>query len=292
MTIIARASTEWNTGTRLESRDSGAAKAIRENAISPEKVAGTTLLLSAEGKALFEQSQAATAEVANSEAPTKQPAIRIDGTEDRATLLSKFRKMSAEDKEFYIQGELSRYDDFLKGMQQLTENSTPLSTPKPSDKAGDGYISHERMEFLVRKMVDIIATDPRTVQHGKEVTQEFLARARPVSDTEFEQKQAIAAANEASANAPHANHLGYEENHTMYIPNIAHQTLEVAKKTLASVQDTISKREDVGLRFHSAYGDQIISDMATYLTAVQDYISKLEAGVPTPSAAATTHDAA
>lgn len=70
------------------------------------------------------------------------------------------------------------------------------------------------------------------------------------------------------------------ESHEMYLPNISDLSLEDAKKSLEIVEVMIKNKGDVGLNIHGRYGDQKITDLKSYTTAVKDFISKHQTTVP------------
>ena len=82
---------------------------------------------------------------------------------------------------------------------------------------------------------------------------------------------------------PNADNTGvntfrYEESQHTYAPNIADLTLKTAKWSLAIIESELKDPELARMSFHSRYGDQVITDMKSYVIAAKDYISKLESG--------------
>ncbi|MDP1999654.1 MAG: hypothetical protein Q8K22_08685 [Rhodoferax sp.] len=281
MTTISNATTESSTGTRLGRIVVATKVILHENNVPQEKVPGTTLVLSDEGKALFEQSLVSTEEDAATAQSHVKPRIVIIGDEDPETVRAKFRSMSAEDKEVFVQQRLSGFDKAMKIVQQVEERrSTQSGQPFEVEKS-DSF-NRELFEAGTRRTVEFLSSSkPIEVSSGIDVTKDFIRSDKIVSNTEYDQKLAVSNANLAASRANEAKAFRYEENHAITLPNISDLTLEVAKTSLGIAESIVKKREDVGLSVRGRYGDKSISDMKTYLTSIKDHISKLEVGLAT-----------
>ncbi|APW44248.1 hypothetical protein [Rhodoferax saidenbachensis] len=279
MTTISRAATESSTGARLERIVADTKAILPENGVPQEKAPGTTLVLSEEGKALFEQSLVSTQEDAATEQSQARARIEIIGDEDTETLHAKFRSMNAEDKEAFVQKRLSGFDNGMKIVQQVEERRSAQSG-KPSKVERQEYVTRDFFEAATRSTVEFLASsEPVKVNRANDVTKDFIRPDKIVGSTEYDKKMAISNATSAAARANEAKAFRYEENHAITLPNISDLPLDVAKTSLGIAESIVKNREDVGLSVRGRYGDKAISDMKTYLASIKDHISKLEVGL-------------
>jgi hypothetical protein len=88
--------------------------------------------------------------------------------------------------------------------------------------------------------------------------------------TKANAEKTVAEANQREQAALRSSSLAAVENHAISLPNISGLSLENAQKSLAMAQDMIQKKEDAGLSVYSHYGDQKISNLNAYTTALKD----------------------
>lgn len=74
------------------------------------------------------------------------------------------------------------------------------------------------------------------------------------------------------------NTFRYEENTVIRRTNVAYLPLEMARKSLEFGEFLATSKLLETSTFTSRYGDQAITDVQTYIAALKDHISKLEAG--------------
>lgn len=130
-------------------------------------------------------------------------------------------------------------------------------------------------EFTVpRRIVNTGKEDAGVFSKPQELTaaQKADLASRKAYFAELEAKSQTASLAAEKRNKP--------ESHEMYLPNISDLSLEDAKKSLEIVEVMIKDKGDVGLNIHGRYGDQKISDLKSYTTAVKDFISKHQTTVP------------
>lgn len=132
-----------------------------------------------------------------------------------------------------------------------------------------------------------LSTSKRTVQIVKDDT---LPRLKNVELTvgqkaELAQAKAISAATVAASQKQvrEAQKILHPDSHEIYLSSITHLSLEGAQKSLGIAEVMAKNKEDVGFNVHGRYGNQEITDLKTYVTALKDYISKY----PTAGALAT-----
>jgi hypothetical protein len=74
----------------------------------------------------------------------------------------------------------------------------------------------------------------------------------------------------------------------MHFANIEELPLEIAKMAVGIVQKKIDNHEDAGMNIRAHIGNQVVSDLNTYMAALKDYISKHDTVASQPNAKAVS----
>lgn len=120
----------------------------------------------------------------------------------------------------------------------------------------------------LKRTVNIVKGDPLPTLKNVEWTAEQKA--------ELAQTKAISAAATAASQKQirEAQKILNPDSREIYLSSITDLSLESAQKTLGIVEQMAKNKEDVGFNVHGRYGDQKITDLKTYVSALRDYIGK------------------
>lgn len=133
---------------------------------------------------------------------------------------------------------------------------------------------------VLKRTVTIVKGDPLPPLKNVELTSEQKA--------EIAQTKAISAAAVAASQKQLQETLKIlnPNSREIYLSSITDLSLENAQKTLGIVEQMAKNKEDVGFNVHGRYGDQKITDLKTYVSALKDYIGKLSSAGAQPISSA------
>lgn len=106
---------------------------------------------------------------------------------------------------------------------------------------------------------------------------------------ELAQTNAISAATVAASQkqVQDAQKILNPNSREIYLSSITDLSLESAQNTLGIVEQMAKNKEDVGFNVHGRYGDQKITDLKTYVSALKDYIGKFSSAGAQPISSST-----
>jgi hypothetical protein len=169
-----------------------------------------------------------------------------------------------------IPGLIARIAQLLKTLEfSVTADNVVHTFKKGAKMTAIARVGTSTPELnSLKRTVNIVKGDHLPTLKNVELTVEQKA--------ELAQTKAISAAATAASQKQieEAQKILNPNSREIYLSSITDLSLESAQKTLGIVEQMANNKEDVGFNVHGRYGDQKITDLKTYVSALRDYIGK------------------